>query len=428
MTEPQNTFRDKPITILALFIIGLILRLAWTIYARPMPVMDFEHYRILAEALLEHHQFGYPQATAYRVPLYPAFLAIMMIISKNTLWLSLCNAFLSSLLVPLVYMFALRLTDGNKAVSTCSGLLCALNPSFIFYSPVLASEHLFSLLMISGILLLYRNNNRLFYRIIMAGLVLGLAILARGEGIFYIPVFLMIVHMKARGKHLSIAWQILLLLACSLIVLPWYLRNLNSFGPGIGLSTSAGINFYFAHNSEFYGWHEPQETKLKGLTEFQANKAGFGFGIKYIRSNPGKAAVKVLKGTIILYAPSNHALIYNALRQKGWINIVERIPLAGEKLFSFLTTVFYIYILVLASLATLFYKKIHPHSRAVLLAIIFMNWFCYALVFFSHPRYRYIPEIMLCILAAFVIVNILETARKDQKPTAPLPGALSIFI
>ena len=95
-------------SILIVSIAGLALRLAWWWYARPDPIADFEYYRLMAADLLEHHRLvdhplvGTPRASALRVPGYPVFLALAMLVSRSVAWLSIVNVALSALLVPLV--------------------------------------------------------------------------------------------------------------------------------------------------------------------------------------------------------------------------------------------------------------------------------------------------------------------------------------
>src|SRR5262245_65139209 len=125
--------------------VALLLRLGWMQYAQTIPVSDFEDYRTLAESLRDHHQFGYPVLTAWRLPGYPLFLAGLMLISRSIAWLSFWSVVLSTVNCALVCCLAYVLFE-RKDVAVGAGLVSALNPSFVFYSPVLASEHLFTLL------------------------------------------------------------------------------------------------------------------------------------------------------------------------------------------------------------------------------------------------------------------------------------------
>jgi hypothetical protein len=89
--------------LLLIVALALSLRLAWMWYAQPVPVSDFAEYAEWASALLQHHQYGYPQPTAYRSPGYPFFLAGLMLVSNSVTWLSLVNVLLAAPVCVLLY-------------------------------------------------------------------------------------------------------------------------------------------------------------------------------------------------------------------------------------------------------------------------------------------------------------------------------------
>src|SRR5690606_28069175 len=61
--------------------VGFLARLAWMLHVRPMPVSDFNDYRTLALGIIDHLQFGYPEPTAFFLPVHPTFLAGFALIS-----------------------------------------------------------------------------------------------------------------------------------------------------------------------------------------------------------------------------------------------------------------------------------------------------------------------------------------------------------
>ena len=227
--------------------LGFLLRLGWLMYARPVPVSDFAGYYSLAENLLDHGFFGFSEPSAYRLPGYPFFLAMMMLISRGVLWLSFTNVLLSTALIALIYAITWRLIPNQKVALIAAGI-AAIYPIFVFFAPILASEHLFSLLFFSGLLVLLSPRLPGVLRAVLAGLAFGLAMLVRGEVIYYLPILALAIFFLFQrwSQRLSI---LVIMGACwLLVVFPWYLRNQAVIGPGSGMSTSGGLMFYYGHH------------------------------------------------------------------------------------------------------------------------------------------------------------------------------------
>lgn len=393
--------------ILIVFSIGLLLRLSWLIYVQPVPFSDYAGFRDVAKGLLVHHQFGYPKPSAYRLPMYPVFLSFLMIISTNNLWLSFCNIILSSLLIIFVYLIAMQLTD-NIIISLLGALFYAINPTFIFLAPVLASEHLYAALLFFGLFILCQKGKPSI-RIILSGIALGLASLTRGEGIFFIPTFLIVgyfIMKKYKFVYLRLAFFILI---CVIVMLPWYIRNLNIFGPGVGISTTGGINFYLAHNKYGYGWFRDfKEAELKGLSDIEMHKRGLKLGLNYIiKSKKSEFLKGVFKGTLRHYSASSYALdsslslpIYSL--NTGYLQK----QIAGHNLIKGINLWFYILILVMTLFSTVFYSTLAVKTWIILVSIIFMDWFCHSVVFWGDAKYRFVTEIVFCILAGVTLYNM----------------------
>jgi hypothetical protein len=405
--------------ILLVFSLGLLLRLAWLAYARPVPVSDFWAYKILAEGLLEHHQFGYPEPTANRLPGYPAFLALSMLVDRGDFWLSFCNVLASSTLIALVYLLALRLSRGSRSVATLGALLCALYPTFVFLAPVLATEHLFSLLFVGSLLIMLEANWKALPRMAAAGLALGWAVLSRGEGVFYYPLYVVAIWTSVPGRLARWRSVLVLVLASAVVFAPWYLRNLDTFGPGIGLTVTAGQNFYFAHNPTGYGYVEHTE-ELEGLDHVQKAKRGWKLGFEYVRSDPSHLLRNLRVGTWQLYAALPSGLHWSTLTalywtEAGWYQAIKEMP--SRRIFEFLSRWSLRILLVLSISSLLFLRRLPVASWAILLMWVAANWFGFAILFAAMPRYRYVAEIAHCILASVTLSGSAHWIRERRLPS-----------
>jgi len=422
----------EPKWILLIIILGFVFRILWMIYSRPSPVSDFEGYRRLAEGLLRYHQFGVPKPTAYRLPVYPMFLAFTMLFSESVLWLSFVNVILSTLLIYVGYELVRRLTL-DLETSLFASLLIAVNPTFVFFSPVLASEHLFSLLLFFAFVVIYGCETNLNFsdvirRCIFSGFIFGTAVLTRGEGIFYLPIYAVVNFLRVRlnNKKRAVFPLLVSLLACAVVISSWYIRNYRTIGPGSGLSTTSGLNFYYAHNDEGYGWHSLQETPFEGLSEVEQQKLGYRLGFEYLFSAGSKRIIKdIFSSTLHLYGASSDYTVFwctrlqpkqtaenNHLSSKHgkWAGKNVSYPsrkLSGINLFSKMTKFYYVLALG-ALLSIIFLRKYSLSVWVFLYGIVLMNWIGYAVIFWGIARFRYSCEVIFCILTSIVMKNVYK--------------------
>lgn len=385
---------------------GFTVRVFWWLYTDPIPVSDFEHYRFLAEQLTKYNQLGYPKPSAFRPPGYPIFLAVMMQISSSVKWLSFANIILSTILIYLIFWITILLTS-KKTISLFAAFLCAFNPTFIYFSPILASEHLYILmLMFSFIMLIIRPA---IHYTFFAGIIFGIAVLTRSESLFYLPVFMTVAFMTFKKYSHKYVKIILFLLAVFMMVIPWYVRNYYLVGHDSGLSTTGGLNFYYGHNKKAYGYHGLEGTSLEGLNEVERQKLGYKLGFEYISN---VSLIRILKDVLL---GSKRLYIDLGTYSLEWsISIPKQDPftdftlkrLKGFHLFSGLTRAYYI-LLLGSVLSCIFIRRFSIITWITLYGIIFMNWITFAWVFWGKPRYRYTAEVVFCILSSFILYEII---------------------
>lgn len=380
--------------------VGLVLRLAWWWHAHPDPVSDFEYYRRMAADLLDHHQLGYPKVSASRVPAYPLFLAAAMIVSRSVAWLSFVNVILSAALVPIVARLARALTI-SPAAALGAAAVVAVDPTFVLFSPVLASEHLFVVFLFLSIIEALGAGTR--SRFALAGALFGAAILTRPDALFYTPVIVAAAWRRPRAPRLIA--PVILLLAAALVVAPWYVRNRVVVGPGAGLSTVGGMNFYFAHNDRQYGWRSLDDTPLAGMDEVSGQARGYALGFEYL-SHAGlrRIAGDIRTGTERLYSPSLYLFALHWSTLAAGSNPDNSTPNALHDV-PFLNWLADLYRVVLwgAGLSLLFVWRYPGRASLLLYGLVATSWIGHCWIFWADPRYRYVSEVIFCVLSALFV-------------------------
>ncbi len=80
-----------------------------------------------------------------------------------------------------------------------------------------------------------------------------------------------------------------------------------------------------------------------------------------------------------------------------------------------LTTWFYRALLPFALAGLYLFRRIGRDRLVLLYGVIFMNWVCYSVVFWSKPRFRFTAEVAVCVLAALAAVALWEKLAGQMK-------------
>lgn len=397
-------------------------RLAWLLYADTVPVSDFNDYRTLAADLLDHGQFGYPQRTSFFLPAHPIVIAAFMLVSRSDLWLGHAMILLSTAAVGLVYVLARRVFGEHRPALLAAALLAFL-PQFVLFGPVLATEHLFLLLMLSALLTATRVES--WRGVALTGALVGLAALTRGEAVFYVPAVavVLLVRLRERGVGLwpAVRLGVAFGAAFALTLAPWALRNATVIAPDAGLSASAGVNFYFAHNdSGIYGYF-PEGSPLDGLTAEEASKLGWSLAFDYLRENPLRLFQDVRVGLRELFRPPDYALLWStqSVEFRGDPDFRQK-PLRFLGILGELNRVSSGLLIALAAASVLAARWWPKWLWSVALGPVVSVIVLRTVVYWAKPRYRFFLDVMLTLLAAATIHVLLSARRDGEGSRSPL--------
>jgi hypothetical protein len=398
---------------LAVIVVGVafMLRLVWLLFAQPVPVSDFSVYRSLAGALLDHGQLGYPRPTTFYLPVHPATLAVLMLVSRSDLWLGFGMVLLSTAACLLVYLVGRRLFARESTALTAAAIFAVL-PTFVFFSPVLATEHMFIVLMLASILVALGLRGSAGWRALGLGALLGLAVLTRGEAMSYVPAFLFFLWLvPGSGRSVRLNQSLVVVLGVVAVLTPWYIRNAVVASPDAGLSSGSGINFYFAHNdSGYYGWYE--DNPFRDMSHEEANREGWRLGLEYLREHPRRLLRDVRLGTYQLFAIPDFALFFSTrdVRPGEPVFFEKDLPFLGflgDGLRLGAMT-----FLVAAALALLLARRWSRPLVTLLVPLIFLSWVWRTVLFWGNPRYGYFILVMLVFFAAMTIDSLIRAGRR----------------
>lgn len=162
---------------------------------------------------------------SFRTPGYPLFVAVFFGIFRNLYAVSLLQMILSSLSVVFLYRIALRFFE--KRMSIIASVLFLLEPSSVFYSGIILSDTLFVFLLLGVILTFFSHRDKpAYWKMLIAGVILGYATLARSVAQF-LPLFFITLLFFQYRLFSKYVWKYIgyFLIGFLLIVSPWMARN-----------------------------------------------------------------------------------------------------------------------------------------------------------------------------------------------------------
>ena len=260
----------------AIVLLGLVARVGWDLrqsssIAAIENLPDQREYLELAQHLLSGQgywladpRFG-DLVRAYRAPGYPLFLAAC---AAKPMLARLAQAVLDASLPLAIYWLARRWL--SPAASLIAATLVAFDPFLVFFSGLLLSETLFTVLLVWGVVLLVCSGGpwpagvgNLIKWLLGVGL-LALAILVR-PGAIALPVLLVaaaaVVNRDDPAAY-RFRWQMpaaaFALLICTAVLLPWAARNRLVLGQWVWTTTNLGITRYDGFNPDATGRSDQQ--------------------------------------------------------------------------------------------------------------------------------------------------------------------------
>jgi 4-amino-4-deoxy-L-arabinose transferase-like glycosyltransferase len=250
---------------------GLALRLAWVRWATREPreiFFDPSRYLGYARAIADGKGMvevfsGDP--TAYYPPGYPWFLGAVVWASepftdRPAMAAAAVQAAIGAASIVLVAYVTRRLAGRTAAL--VGAAVFALYPNLIFHSGVLLGETLYNFLFLAFLAVVLSRPWGVGFgrrRILMAGMVLGLAVLVRPISLAVIPVVIGCWVWARKDWRIAWRWGSVLVAGVLVCILPWTVRNAVRMDHFVPISTNTGDNLCIGHGDGATGAFEPLE-------------------------------------------------------------------------------------------------------------------------------------------------------------------------
>jgi 4-amino-4-deoxy-L-arabinose transferase-like glycosyltransferase len=300
--------------------LSVLVRLPWVLIVHPVPVSDTRFYYLSAVSIANGHGYqilGHP--TAFFPVGWPAVLgALFFFTGPSMLAIEILNLVLWAVTSMLVYVLGRRL--GGRAAGLVAGVIFAVSPTVAIYVMRAYSEALFIPLLLAACLLLaWRRETPSLRKALLAGVLLGAAILVRSTAellILLLPLWVLLRRPRRESWRSALA----LCVTTVLVLVPWTVRN-ELVMHTASLSTNGGVTFWLGANPRSnggwisYGKHN--WAIQSAAAEVKQNTDLTKAAIRYDLHHPGRWLGLIPAKFTHLMASSSAPLTIVELWQKG---------------------------------------------------------------------------------------------------------------
>ena len=257
------------------FLIALLARVTFVLFFPALPYnIDAAEYVILGQNIADGNGFCYQpgQPTAYRLPLYPLFLALLFSVFGNDSYtaVAICECVIGALAIVVLYYAALHFIGRNRPAAIAA-LILAVYPPLIKLTNAFMTENLFTLFAVLSALMLLRalSDPPSKTYAVLAGVIIGLSWLCRptfGVLVILLPLWALLTTGQRRGDQKTRLKRTALILGMALLCLvPWIVRNAIAMKAFIPFDAHGGATLWYQHNSlspEGYFWSAIPKDRL----------------------------------------------------------------------------------------------------------------------------------------------------------------------
>lgn len=412
-------------TLFSILIIGFALRLLLLVYFwdKPLAIVDETHYHAIAENILKHHEFalnvGHP--TSIRPPLYPAFLSVIYYLTGGIHLnaVRIVQIILSLTTVFMVYMLGKKVFD--EKIGLLAALMFSVYPSFLFFTHLILTEVLFTFLFIMFVwfFLLFIEEKKDRY-IWWAGLFLGLGSLTRSILFPFLIVTLIFLLIICKITFLQTTKGLMLLtIGCTMVIVPWAVRNIKLYNSPVIIDTMGGLNMYMGNYEHTplnrawaavdltgeKAWYYGHEKILSTMNEAQKQEWAINKAKNFIRNHK----LLTIKRDLIKVANfwGLERTVIGGILTGYYPEFNKKIYLVGITF-----TIFFSYALVAIGSVFGFVYNFGFRKYDVLFIVILISYFTFMhALTFGHPRYHLPLISLLAIFASWSLMNIKNICK-----------------
>lgn len=379
----------------AILVVGILLRVIWTVTFRPEPMSDGLMYLHLAKQIVAGRGFGDAGAMAFWPPGYAFFLSAFLLFLSPPAAVFFSQTIL--FVIAAIGIYKVATTLGTSVSAGIALALFSLWPNLIALNGTPEKELLVTALLVWAVDAGIKGTKAYAG---LAGVLLGCSALVQPATQLLIPLAAVALLLKFGARKWALF--LFLVLGSAIVITPWTVRNFSLFGQFKLISTNGGDVLYRANNPLATGGYTVRgQADLSSLSELDHDTEAKILAVRWIKAYPADF-IRLSFEKQILFMGDDAYGVYATFRSLG-----DKRNARTYMLLKSAANFWWLLIWLAAAVRVL---QGHLVGRSAFLVFAWVYLFGLHAVFESGGRYH-IPMVwVLCILFSSLF---LGTSRTD---------------
>jgi 4-amino-4-deoxy-L-arabinose transferase-like glycosyltransferase len=413
LTKPNNPY-------LWILFIALLLRILWAIAAVPItPLSDCLAYDTFAKNLAQGYSYGWtPTEPTANWPPGTSFVYSLFyrVFGYTYIPIIIFNLLLGIIIIGISMQLAAKWF--NQQIALLTGLLLTLWPNTIQFTTILASELLFTALLLIVLKTWLNEQTHLWLKALLVGVMLTATCYVRVDAMF-IPLILFLFRwINTREILRTLGAIVIILIVMSLLIAPWSIRNTKLYGQFTLITMGIGSALWSGNNPNVIRGRstlaKPKETNSMDIVQ-RADYLG-SIAINYIKEHPFKFVIRTFEKLIFLHSRQTIGVVWN---KEGLVFRYGTSVLFPLKV---INQLYWLSVLGLALIGIILLGKQQGWLKMIIHPVVVI-WAYFAFGFaVTEPttRHNFYAIPMIAILAAMTIAYVWEVRRTREIATNEL--------
>lgn len=223
--------------------LGMLLSILWVTFIDTKPFSDFDYYYTLAVNIAN----GLPWGDTYTSVGYSIVLGGIFKVFGASIFKAKIFNLLLTLISYISFMSILFKIDIKERDRKIIFALFVLMPNNIFYNSILATEILFTTIILLTTSIYFGNTK---YKYIWIGILTGLNTMIKPFFIAFFFAIFLVDLLKEKDIKLATKNSLIILILSIVVISPWIYRNTKLVGQYTYVSNNGGIVLYINNNSQ----------------------------------------------------------------------------------------------------------------------------------------------------------------------------------
>lgn len=387
----------------AAIFVAIVLRITWAALVPVIPVSDSVAYDTFATNLAAGDGFGWTREnpTGFFAPGAAFIYAVLYVVFGHN-YAPIVGLHILVAAASILLLWSLARQWFGIYAANCSAWALALWPSQVMFVTVLATELIFSGLMLASMWVWSRESINIWLRVLILGPILALCALVRPHALL-LPAVFALERIWRTGLLIQTAISSAVCMLLVIIILtPWSLRNERVFGERFLIAANSGVTLWMGNNPQSSGEYMYPPTDVEHLNDAQRDKELRRRALAYIIDRPVTFVWQSIVRLVKTHSRETINVVWNIHGIEQGIGSKAHVPL------KILSTAYWYVMLIFGLIGVVFiYRRTGLIGCACHPAVLVWMYFSavHAIVL-AQDRYHFISIPMIAALVGYSIAKL----------------------